>query len=184
MKSGFPCQAILLVAMVCLAASLPGVAAGAEGPPNAPPKPPELKVLDRLIGTWDDETVSRPALWTPKELRGTSKIAREWVLAGRFVQQKSSNPDGSEMMVMHTYDAQKKAYRYWVFGSDGNSADATGQWNAAAQTLIWRTELPDGMTGISSLHFIDADTKEWSLLIKDAAGRICVDMGGKSKRRK
>lgn len=53
---------------------------------EGPPKPPELKVLERLIGTWDATAVFKVAEWTPNEVRTTSKVTRQWVLNGRFIQ--------------------------------------------------------------------------------------------------
>jgi len=164
----------LLDVMACFAASLPGAAPGAEESQSAAPRPPELKVLDRLIGTWDTERIMKPAAWTPKEVRTTAKFTREWVLGGRFVQAKQSISDGSELIVMHTFDVQKKAYRYWVFGSDGNASETSGQWDPAAETFSWRTDLADGMTITLSLHLIDADTQEWTLVVKDAGGQVCL----------
>ena len=37
-----------------------------EFPPifEGPPKPPELKVLQKFVGTWDCEVVMKPAVWT------------------------------------------------------------------------------------------------------------------------
>src|SRR5436309_3305946 len=40
-----------------------------EAKAQGPPKPPELKVLEKFVGTWDSETVAKPAEWTPKGVK-------------------------------------------------------------------------------------------------------------------
>jgi hypothetical protein len=44
-----------------------------------PPKPPEIKVLEKFVGTWDCEMVMKPAGWTPKEVREKSVEVNEIV---------------------------------------------------------------------------------------------------------
>ena len=97
-------------------------------------KPAELKVLERLVGKWDSESVSRVSEWTPKEGRAKGVLTREWVLNGRYVQETSKQSD-ADAIVMFTYDTAKSAYRWWLFNSHGNNFDMSGKWDEKTQTL-------------------------------------------------
>ena len=149
-----------------------------------PPKPPELKVLDRLVGTWNSETINKVAEWTPKELRTTGTLTREWVLGGRFLQEKGSGSDGLAVIAMFTYDVQKKAYRVWHFNADGSAFDGTYQWDEASQTFSSRSEAGDGKTSTVTLHIIENDAHEWKVTIQDKDGKVYLDLGGKCTRKK
>jgi len=172
---------MLVGSYVVLAMVFGQVARAAE---EAAPKPPELKVLDRLVGTWDSESISRPAEWTPKEVRLTAVLTREWVLGGRFVQERASDSNKMEATVMFGFDPQKKVYRVWRFDSEGSALEMTLQWDEATQTLSGQTDLGNGLTNTTSIHFIDNDTHEWKGVVKDAAGKVFFDGGGTCRRRK
>lgn len=134
--------------------------------------PPELKVLDRLAGTWDATSVSKPAEWTPKEVRTTSKITRKWVLDGRFLQDTSEISDGSEGLSLLTYHPRRQAYRSWWFSSEGHTGKSTGQWDAASETILFQDDLGNGLTSRASVHFLDKDRHDWKVIIKDGDGKL------------
>jgi hypothetical protein len=146
--------------------------------------PPELKVLQRLAGTWDVKGISRPAAWTPKEVRTTSKVTRKWVLDGRFLQDNSEISDGTESISLLTYDPQKKAYRSWWFSSQGNSSKSTGQWGAAAETMSFTADLGDGLTSRDSVRFLDQDRHDWHVVVRDRDGKLYFDGAWKVARHK
>ena len=79
--------------------------------------PAELKVLDRMIGTWDVVSVRKPAIFTTSGDRVTGTITREWILNGRFVMGTSVNSDGSEALALYSFDPGKKEFRNWYFSS-------------------------------------------------------------------
>jgi hypothetical protein len=55
---------------------------------QAPAKPAELKVLDRLDGKWRYEWESKPTGGDPKESKGSGTSTNEWILDGWFQQRK------------------------------------------------------------------------------------------------
>jgi hypothetical protein len=134
--------------------------------------PPEMKVLDRLAGTWDAKVVFKPAQWTPSEVRTTSKNTRTWVLDGQFLQDTSEISDGTQGFSLVTYDPQMKAYRSWWFNSEGRTSKSGGKWDAAAETLSFRADLGDGLTSYSSVRFIDRDRHDWKVMVKDGDGKL------------
>jgi hypothetical protein len=146
------------------------------------PKPPELKVLERLVGTWNSESVSRVAVWTPVEARAKGVLTREWVLDGRFVQEKSKQSDG-DAIVMFSFDAEKKVYRWWLFNSHGHSMETQGQWDETTHTFMFTSDV-GGLKNSSTIRFIDEDTHKWTAVVKDAQGKVFYDGEGKCTRRK
>lgn len=134
--------------------------------------PPELAILERLVGTWDAKAVSKPAEWTPKEVRTTSHITRKWVLDDRILQDTSKISDGSEGLSLLTYDTQMKAYRSWWFNSEGHTTKSTGQWDAASETMSFKSDLGNGLTSRASVRFIDKDRHDWKVVVKDGDDKL------------
>lgn len=146
--------------------------------------PAELKVLDRMIGTWDTVTVQKPAEWTPDGGRSTATVTREWILNGRFVMDTSLHSNGDESVAIIGYDAGQKVYRSWWFNSLGHRNDSRGQWNAATNSLSYRTDLEDGKSMQSSVRFADANKEVWQFKATDAAGKVYLDMDITATRKK
>jgi hypothetical protein len=170
--------------MVCLFAFLVvGVLGLSSRAGDVPAKPPELKVLERLIGTWESDVISKPAEWTPKEVRTKGTLTREWVLNGRFVQEKGGDLQNPNLCLF-TYDVQKKAYRFWLFDSAGTAMELTGHWDEASKTMTWKAELGNGITTSGPMRFVDANTIEWQAVAKDKAGKVYHHMEGKVTRKK
>ena len=147
-------------------------------------RPAELKVLDRLVGTWDAETVSKPAEWTPKEVRSKSELTRKWVLKNQFVREVGRSWDGQQTLLMWSYDSQKKAYRYWFFTSQGNTHEATGRWDKQAKTLTMKTDIGNGVTSTGRVRFVDENTHVWTAIAKNREGKVFFHMEGKVTRKK
>ncbi len=174
----------------CLSVGLPimivGLFAGPAGAAgaDAPPKPVELKVLQRLIGTWNSETWTMPAEWTPKEVHATGTLVREWILDGQFVQETAQHSDGNKDLVIFGWDAQRASYRAWHFNSGGWTGNNPGQWDAAAKKLTFNSGEIDGKTTIATIQFISDDVHEWKATTTDKAGKVYFNGGGKCTRKK
>src|SRR5947208_636517 len=97
-----------------------------EGVSQPPAKPPELKVLERFIGKWQFEMISKPAEWTPKEARLIGTSTNEWGLDGWFQHHKTKYDQGTESIEVLTYDPRKKSFRIWSFDSNGFANEMTG----------------------------------------------------------
>lgn len=151
---------------------------------EGPPKPPELKVLERYLGNWNSETVSKVAEWNPKETRITGTVTNEWVLDGRFIQMRGKSSTGAESIQLGTFDLQKKQYRAWVFDSTGTAANADGQWDEDAKTLTWKGDLGKGVTANNAVRFVGTDTIEWRMVARNGEGKRFLNMEGKFSRRK
>jgi hypothetical protein len=171
---------VIVVIGLCAVVSA-AVALGGEGPP----KPPELKILERFVGTWDVESVSKPAVWTPKEVREKGVEVRKLVLDGWFVEGKGSSEDGKTDAVlwMMTYDVARKEYRVWIFVTGGFSAEWSGQWDEATKTFSMTGDAGNGVTYRTTTHFIDKDHYEFHLMATDRDGKVCQDVKNTLTRR-
>src|SRR5206468_11671896 len=104
------------------------------------------------------------------------------ILGGSFVQCKGEQSDKASNLVMYTYDADRKCYRAWWFGSTGQTSESTGKWDADAKALTWTASAGEGLTATSTHRFVNDDTIEWSLAVKDKTGKLYFAMEAKSMR--
>jgi hypothetical protein len=187
------CSLLALVAAGCTKAG-PGTAARPEeahvpGPPAKPPAPGvtlgESPVLGRYVGTWEGSSVTKAEGWSVAESRSEAVTVYEWGLKGRLLTKKSKDKGGvMEVLDLLAYDPDAKEFRGWHFDSMGKTSEARGTWDEATQTLTLRTDLGGGVTGVTRERFVDAGTTEWTFLATDAEGKVCLDAGGKMRRRK
>ncbi len=164
----------LLVTVLICAGSF--FAFPSHGTAQPPAKPPELKVLNRFIGKWKYETISRKAEWSLKEVRSSGTSTNEWALDGWFQLHNVKDEGGTESIQILTYDPRKKAYRYWGFYSNGLIKELTGAWDEKAKTLTMKADLGGGIRAVEKFTFRDSDNREATLVVKDAAGKIYLDM--------
>ena len=147
--------------------------------------PAELKVLDRMVGTWDAVSTMKPAEWTPDGGRSTMKITREWILNGRFVMDTPLHSNGQEGMTIIGFDPNQKVYQGWRFNSEGEfpRSPFKGSWNAKSQTLSYVGKLEDGKTNRSSVRFFGRNQEVWEIKVTDADGKVYFDMDTIATRR-
>ncbi|MBC8868389.1 MAG: hypothetical protein H8E44_03175 [Planctomycetes bacterium] len=142
---------------------------------------PELKILD-ISGTWRQTYNFFKAEWTPKQtqLTGTASCTR--ILKGQFFETKLKGPEGTlDHLILTTYDAHRKSYRRWDFNAE-SASESIGKWDADAKSMTWSHTRDDGLTSTTTDRHLDADTLEWSLVIKDPNGKAYLHMEGKSTR--
>lgn len=160
------------------------IAAEWARPADATALTDERKVLDRMIGAWDAEIVTKPAEWTPKELRTTASVTREWILNGQVVATSTKISDGQEHLNLSAYDAQARVYRNWWFSSDGNHNKAAGTWDSATQSLKFSATRDDGLKFESVMRVADADRQEWEVKVTGRDGKVYFENATTATRRK
>lgn len=151
---------------------------------DAPPKPEELKVLDRLVGEWTTQAVSTTINGQPQNIQHTGTAVRKWALDGRIVEEDGVDNAGHKVRVIFTYDAQRKAYRWWYFGSAGGNFENSGQWDPASQCFNFQIKDENAVTTTATIRFISDDLHEWHSKSIDAAGKVLYEGGGKLMRKK
>ena len=146
---------------------------------------PELKPLQRFVGSWKLQVVLKPAQWNPERKNTTGIAEHEWILDGRVLQCQSNSASGDfKGLVLMSYDAEKREYRQWFFDSIGTlpTDGDRGQWNETSKMFTWKGTDRWGNTSTSVTRFIDDDSYEWVLVTKDYTGRVLSDMEGKATR--
>jgi hypothetical protein len=146
------------------------------------PKPPELKVLEKLIGNWTSECTEQQQ---GKETRLTATMTVEWILDGHFVQcWGTRNPEGTKNLQIIGFDSVKKEYCAYFFDSSGSTiGPATGHWDEDSQTLTWRVNPQNDVLFLNKIHFIDNDTSEWRMVASRKDGTVLFEQQGKSLRK-
>jgi len=142
--------------------------------------PPEMKALERLLGTWKVENIGK----VPEKTHSTGIAKRELVLGGRFVQETGFDDKGkTAYMCMHTYDSNRRTYRWWFFYPAGFS-EHTGTWDESSQTFTFISRPGGGAMGVTTLQFLDETTLDFSMVLKDAGGKVVFHMVAKAVRQK
>jgi hypothetical protein len=145
---------------------------------------PEMKPLERLVGTWKVEQIDL----VPEETRPANFVKRELVLGGRFVQEMGNFDDKGKPTFtgMYTYDSIRKTYRYWFFLSSGFYWEPTGTWDESSQTFTFKGRLGADATRTMTmtLRFSDEATFVFSLVTTGPGGEISYHSEGKCVRQK
>lgn len=155
---------------------------------DEPAKPvPELKVVELMVGTWDEVVTQKPAEWTPQG--GTQKAVskKAWALDGKFLRMEGSwNPGKVEFVSYLTYDPATKEYRHWYFDSGGSFPRGTahGAWDEKTRTMTWTSTDEFGNKSVGKTKIIDKDTHEWTVTVTDPNGKLMLDLHSKNTRRK
>ena len=98
------------------------------------------------------------------------------ILKGRFILGREiSADDNLKDLWLMTHDPQMKAYRSWWFSSDGYTQKSGGKWDAAAQTIEFRSDLGNGLTSSGGVRSIDNDRHIWTVTIRDGNGKLFFD---------
>ncbi len=157
----------LLTTIVCLVALICGNASG-QTPRE---KPKELEAIGRYVGDWATDVTSKPAEWTPHEIKYRCANHAEMILDGWFLQHIEVNhivgePDQiTKAIWFQTFDATSKKYVTWWFQSSGLMGQSTGTWDAASQSFTQAdVEPPPGTTNRFVERFRDAGTIDGSLI--------------------
>ncbi len=152
-------------------------------PPDSP-KSPELKVLDRMVGSFRMEIVERQANGAEEENTATGVGKRS--LQGQYLEFRIADSDGKEAILhFFTYDSDARVYNMWTFVPDSQKPTLTPwQWDESEKTLTGQMDLGDGITMPSTTHFIADDRWEYTGTTKDASGNVLGGMKGKVFRKK
>ena len=146
--------------------------------------PPEMKLLQQMVGTWQESNVSRVAERTPVETRTKTTLKVTPILGGRFIRCEVFDEDGKAIaMMIRTFDAEQQAYRQWMFHPGSCGVESRGQWDDATNTLTL-TDEGQRITSTATLRFADKDTIQWSHISRDRQGKVYLNIEGKSVRQR
>jgi hypothetical protein len=144
-------------------------------------------MLAWLAGKWRYEWESKPTEGQPSGSKGSGTSTNEWILGGWFQQHKGKgdNPP-HEILEVWTYDGPTKTYRAWGFmaAPGANRYEGTGTWDDKTNTLTYKGKGPGDVTFVSTMRFIDKDTRVATRVAKDAKGKVVQDTRFKLTRQK
>lgn len=136
------------------------------------PRIKELQILDQFAGSW---TGTQPG--SKRRVQTTS----EWILGGRVLQTKSLLADGTEMLVLRTYDPGLRKYIVTIWDSRGMSMTLSGDWDPQEQALTVTAEAGRS-TVTAGWKLEDENTEQWKVLFADANGKPQRQFGGTNRR--
>src|SRR5215207_5273144 len=155
---------------------------------DEPAKPaPELRILDDMIGTWDEVLSNKPTEWLPKAERSQSVTKKTWALGGTFIRMEGVwKPAKTEFLSLVSYDPATKGYRTWYFDSAGGQprGSVRGTWDDATRTMTWTGTDEAGNKTVGKSRIIDRDNHDWTFVTTDPQGKVVLDLAGKNTRRK
>ncbi|MCA8996334.1 MAG: DUF1579 family protein [Planctomycetaceae bacterium] len=149
--------------------------------PNA--ATPELKPLDRFVGTWEVEVFDKSG-----SRIGTAQFQAKWILNGRFVEQRQRfllGPSGKEtqLRTLMGYDTEKSVYQRWTFLENGDVITGEGSWSPDQEQLIWnlqQSQSPQSSTLVAK--FLDSNSSTWELTLKNGMGQVTGKIEGQNQR--
>lgn len=173
----------LLPASAVLCAGLFADTAGAQLPaPLTPEISAKLKVLDVFRGTWDVTVRTR----LPKPTVVTYTETYGWALDQRFLHGDSGRKsDGTQDLVMATFDQPSGGYPFWIFSSSGAWVYlAPGVWDEAGRTMVWKNPPNVAVTYVTRCMFPDVRSRRCTTLVKDWKGAVLLDQEASAVRRR
>jgi hypothetical protein len=146
---------------------------------------PELQVLQRFVGEWEETVELKLAPWNESIKKITS--TRKSILGGTMIENRGIwSPEKVEFLHLLSYDPKRREYRNWYF--DANNPASFGQnrgrWDEAKQTMTWRGEQDDGVTTEGIDRWTDKDNFTWTFVARDRSGKVVSEVEAKVKRRK
>ncbi|MHC4401009.1 MAG: DUF1579 family protein [Planctomycetota bacterium] len=150
------------------------------------PLPPELRALQRYIGSWDYQVVQKPTDENAQRKVMTGSGTWNWILEGRMIEQIVAwSPATTHGVTLMAYDAGIGQYKQWYFDSGGSMprGENRGKWDEVSQTINWKAADKNGNTTEQVHRFIDKDRWDWTLIIKDRRREVVLDVEGKGKRK-
>lgn len=140
------------------------------------------KALDQWLGSWKSQVEFKQAAWSLKarELSGTAKA--EWILNGQYLQ-VSSRTDEYEIRELQRYEPRSGRHHKWVFSSDGTNSFWVGAWDGRSSTMTWEyVDLGAGLKGRIVDRFVGDGKYESTVLMKDSAGKVLLDVRSRQTR--
>lgn len=136
--------------------------------------------LELLAGSWE---VSVTTL-QPGPIQTDYTETYEWVLDGKFLKGQTRRPDGGEDIIIGTHDTQANGYPFWIFSSSGTYLYLVpATWNARTRTLEFKSPPASDIYYNTVIVFPDAQTRHWTLIIKDWKGQVVLQQEGRAVRR-
>ena len=105
-------------------------------------------------------------------------------LGERFLQGDSGvKSDGTQDLSSMTYDAIRRAYPLWVFGSTGVVFYLPdGRWDAARRTMTWESPFNLQFSYVYECRFSDDDSHRCRSVTKNFLGSVILELESTATR--
>jgi len=141
--------------------------AGDASSSEAPPMPsPEMARFGRA-GIWEEiQTMELPD-GTKMKLKGRSRM--HWSRSGKELINEGAlyRPDGtgkpSHFMWVKTWSPSQRIYRYLYFFEDGPVHHYTGMWEAASESILWRSAYTPGRRMEIRESIKNSRNRQWTM---------------------
>jgi hypothetical protein len=167
---------VLLVGLPAIVLCALGVASGAAPDKTGGPAKdiPELKMLDRYVGE------QQGTVTDDKGNQKTSTGSSQWVASGRILLTKYKISDGTEGVILRTYDRHAKVYRFVNMDSDGEPLVLEGTWDEPSRTFTYKPKAAstDAAALVHTSTFKDDGSEVWSFTLKDSESKVTLKISG------
>jgi Protein of unknown function (DUF1579) len=138
-------------------------------------------VLEKFVGRWD----VRVKTLQPQKSDLTYIEIYEWVLGRQFIKLRTEGKtDGTEDMVVGTYDPKTNGYPFWIFSSSGTFLYLpAGTWDARNQTMEWKSPPLLDVSYQGRCTFTDNTTRRCTTMIKNWLGKVLQEQDSSAVRR-
>ncbi|MFO0965422.1 MAG: hypothetical protein U0793_07530 [Gemmataceae bacterium] len=151
--------------------------------PQTPELAEGLRVLERIAGTWDAEMTPLSSDGTPVGKAQRAVIIDEWAVNKRFLLSRNRDEDGTEGLILRTYDVEKKVYPTWYFDWRGRGYPAIGRWDEKTATMTTERKTPEGDTLVTTLsRSADPNTFQMNFKGMNERGTLMSHFQGKLTR--
>ncbi len=171
MTRSFACCVAILV--------LSATPAPAQEP--APSRAKELDVLERSVGTWQTETVTKAP--DGAEHKSAATVVCEWTLDRQFLQSRGVVDGKQQDLSLVHFDPRTRKYRSYTFLAAGVVIESDGTWDPAHSTMTW-TGTDEHVTTTAVERFTGKDAYEWSLTVRDPAGKLLAESKQRATRKR
>lgn len=149
-----------------------------ELPASSPEVPKRAAdFLAFIQGTWQREAVIVEPKLPPNDARSAGQLTFDAVANGKVMRGHSVDEHGrSTSLTLHFYDEASDRLKSWSFSAeDGATASNFGVYDAASRSFLWEEPLPDGVTSLHHMDFVDANTVRSKIYDRDAAGKTVYE---------
>lgn len=146
----------------------------------------EMKLLEDMVGTWDEVMTNKPSEWIPEAGESKAITTRVWALDGKFIRGTGSwQPADTEFLHMLGYDPADETYLSWYFDAAGSipRIATSGTWDAETRTLKWSGTDAAGNRSVGTTRIVDEDHNDWTVITTSPDGKVLLDLTGKCTRR-
>jgi hypothetical protein len=137
--------------------------------------------LQHYVGRWRGDVSVESVGSEPQ--RYTQDNTFEWVLDGRFLEERGTGSNGSAFIGLWSREGDTDRYRaHYFMAPTGDVVVLSHEWHESRQSFVGAAELGGGVRMLAEDRFYGRDEYEWSITVQDREGKILTRMRGRERR--